>query len=85
MSHVTLEYPTSWLAALGTDEKSFARDARVASAMKLFEIGKLSSEQASTLAGMPRTEFLLTCRQWGVNSVSWDEAELRAEFATPLK
>ncbi|HMJ90466.1 MAG TPA: UPF0175 family protein [Candidatus Acidoferrum sp.] len=85
MSRVTLEYPTSWLAALGTDEKSFGRDAKIASGMKLFEIGKLTSEQAATLAEISRSEFLLTCRQWGVNSVLWDDAELRAEFATPLK
>lgn len=53
--------------------------------MKLFEIGRLSSGQAAQMAGISRIEFLLTCKQWGVASVELNEAELAAEFATPLK
>ena len=85
MSAFIIEYPTSWLPALGTDEAHFAHDARIASAMKLFEIGRLSSGQAAQMAGVSRVEFLLSCKQWGVASVELDESELAAEFTTPLK
>lgn len=81
---VTLEYPDTWLAALGTDAQHFAQDAKMAAAMKLFELGRFTSGQAAQFAGVGRKEFLLSCRQWGVDSVKWDEAELDAEFATPL-
>jgi predicted HTH domain antitoxin len=81
MSTITLEYPPAWLAAMGLDAPRFAKDARVASAMKLFECGRLSSGQAAQFAGMGRVEFLLSCRQWGVSSVDWDADELKAEFS----
>lgn len=85
MCAVVMEYPESWLAPLGTSAEGFARDARVASAMKLFELGKLSSGQAAQLAGLSRVDFLLACPKWGVDSVAWDETECRAEFETPLQ
>lgn len=84
MSTITLEYPPAWLAAMGLDAPRFAAEARVASAMKLFECGRLSSGQAAQFARMTRAEFLLSCRQWGVDSVDWDDEELTAEFATVL-
>ncbi|HEV7402599.1 MAG TPA: UPF0175 family protein [Chthoniobacteraceae bacterium] len=83
MNAVTLEYPEAWLAAMGTDAKRFAEETRLAAAMKLFEVGKFTSGQAAQLAGIGRKEFLLSCRQWGVDTVKWDSAELTAEFAAP--
>lgn len=79
-----LEYPDSWLVPMATDSSHFARDAKMAAAVKLFEVGKLTSGQAAQFAGVGRQEFLLGCRQWGVDSVSWDADEITAEFATPL-
>lgn len=84
MNAVTLEYPDAWLAPLGTDAEQFAKEARLAAAMKLFERGRFTSGQAARFAGVGRVEFLLSCRQWGVDSVKWDEAELEAEFAATL-
>jgi len=81
MSKITLEYPPSWLAAMGVDAPQFAADTKIAAAMKLFERHRLSSGQAAQLAGMARVEFLLTCRQWGVSSVDWDDEDLAAEFS----
>ena len=84
MNAVTLEYPDAWLAALGTDAEHFAEDAKLAAAMKLFEMGRFTSGQAAQFAGLGRRDFLLSCRQWSVDSVRWDAAELEAEFTTPL-
>jgi predicted HTH domain antitoxin len=84
MSSVVIEYPDAWLAAMGTNAEQFARDARLAAAMKLFELGRLTSGQAAQFAGVPRRELLLTCHSWGVDSVSWDDEELLREFETPV-
>lgn len=84
MNAVTLEYPDAWLAAMGTDAEHFAEDAKMAAAMKLFEIGRFTSGQAAQFAGVSRKSFLLRCHEWGVDSVKWDHAELEAEFSTPM-
>ena len=69
---------------MATDASRFAKDAKMAAAVKLYEVGKLTSGQAAQFAGVGRQEFLLGCRQWGVDSVSWDEEEIEAEFTTRL-
>lgn len=84
MNAVTLEYPDAWLAAMGTDAQHFAEDAKMAAAVKLFEVGRFTSGQAAQLAGVTRIDFLLGCRAWGVDTVKWDAAELEAEFSTPV-
>lgn len=84
MNAITLEYPDSWLVPMATDALRFAQDAKMAAAVKLFEVGKLTSGQAAQFAGVGRQEFLLGYRQWGVDSLNWDSEEIEAEFATPL-
>jgi predicted HTH domain antitoxin len=65
---------------MNSTAEAFEREARIASAMKLFEIGRLSSGQAAQLAGVSRVAFLMLCPQWGVPSVAWDSDEIEAEF-----
>jgi predicted HTH domain antitoxin len=75
-----IEYPESWAATMNTTPEGFEHDAKMALAVKLFEMGRLTSGQAAQLAGLPRVTFLLTCPQWGVPAVAWDAAEIEAEF-----
>ncbi len=75
-----IEYPESWTAVANSSVELFEQDARMALAVKLFEMGRLTSGQAAQLAGIPRITFLLSCPQWGVPAVVWDTAELEAEF-----
>ena len=50
--------PQKVLLAEKTDEKNLAAEIRMLAAMKLYELGHLSSGRAADLAGMPRVEFL---------------------------
>ena len=84
MSAVIVEYPEAWLPVMGTDAEHFAQDVRMASAVKLFEMKKLTTGQAAKLAGITRVEFMLTCHHWGVATVDWDEEEIRREFETQI-
>ena len=63
---VTLDIPEKVLLAEKTDEISFAREIRLLAAVKLYELGRLSSGRAAELAGMPRVEFLLTLDRYKV-------------------
>jgi len=55
------------------------QELRLAAAVKLFELGKLSSGAAARLAGMPRTLFLASLANYGVDSFRLTEEELKAE------
>jgi predicted HTH domain antitoxin len=51
----------------------------MAAAVKLFELGKISSGAAAKLAGVPRTYFLSRLADYGIASFSLSEEELRRE------
>ena len=52
----------------------------MAMAVKLFEMGRLTSGQAAHMAGVSRVQFLLECSRFGVPSVSWEQEEIEAEL-----
>ena len=83
MKTLSIDYPESFLATLNLSPETFEAEARLALAVKLYELGRLTSGQAATLAGVPRATFLLTCPRFGTASVQWDREELEAEFGKP--
>ena len=71
---IVINVPEKILLAEKTDAASFAKELRILAAVKLYELGRLSSGRAAELAGMPRVEFLLTL---GCYKVFPFESELR--------
>ncbi len=70
-------------AVMNQSAAAFEAKARLAMAAKLYELGRVSSGQAATLAGMNRVDFLLGCAAMGAPAVIWDDVEMAAEFLAP--
>ena len=58
----------------------FEQQARMAMAVKLYEMKKLSSGMAAELVGMDRISFLLRLPDYGVPVIDLDEEEWRADI-----
>lgn len=63
---IVISVPEKVLLAEKTDEASFAREVSMLAAVKLYELGRLSSGRAAELAGMSRVEFLLSLGRYKV-------------------
>ena len=71
---IVLQIPETILLAEKTDEIAFAHEVKMLAAVKLYELGRLSSGRAAELAGISRVEFLLALSHYKVFPL---EAELR--------
>ena len=80
MNTLIIELPADALAMPGASPESLASEAKFMLALKLFEVGRLSSGKAGSLCGMGRVEFLLAAGRAGVPVVALGDDELSAEF-----
>jgi predicted HTH domain antitoxin len=79
MSTVQLEIPEEVLISLKETPETIAREMQILAAVKLFELGKLSSGRAAQLAGMPRVQFLLLLGKYQVSPFSLTTEELEQD------
>ncbi len=74
MKQILIEVPEKVLLAEKTDIPTFGQELRMLAAVKLYELGRLSSGRAAELAGVSRVEFLLSLGRYKVFAL---EAELQ--------
>ncbi len=78
---IVIDVPETVLLAEKTDEQTFAREVRMLAAVKLYELGRLSSGRAAELAGIPRVEFLLALGRYNVFPFEAELNDLEQTYA----
>ena len=81
MHQVTLSISEETLQALKLTPEQLARELCLTAAMKLYELGKLSSGAAAQLAGIDRAIFLSKLSEYNIDTFRLTEAELIEDLA----
>ncbi|MEH2144578.1 UPF0175 family protein [Nostoc sp.] len=81
MSQLKIDYPETLPDALQQTREQFEQEAKMAMAVKLFEMKRISSGLAAQLAGINRVTFLLNLHRYGVAMIDLTEEELLSDLA----
>ena len=80
MTHtVEIDLPEEPLFSLKETPEHFAKEIKMLAAVKLFDLGRLSSGRAAQLAGVTRVEFLMTIGNYRVSPFSLTQEELEQD------
>ena len=79
-NRLSIEYPQNLPDILQVTRKTFEEEAKMAMAVKLFEMKRLSSGMAATLAGFDRVSFLLNLHSFNVPMIDLEEDELQSDI-----
>ena len=80
MSQIILSIPDETLLALRLTPEQLGAELRLAAAIKMYELGRLSSGAAARLAGIPRVVFLTKLADYGVDTFRLTQEQLEREI-----
>jgi len=84
-----IKYPSGFEHAVHMTREEMDQHIRLMAALKMFELGKISSGKASELAGMSRVDFIEICGRYRVSVFNYPddqaEEEVRKDFETTKK
>ena len=78
---VNVEYPADVRRTLFESREEFGEELKMLAAVKLYELGKISSGKAAALAGIDRVSFLLGLHRYRVSVFNYTSEELEREVA----
>lgn len=80
-----MKYPSGFELAVHMTKEEMESHIRLMAALKMFELGKVSSGKAAQLAGMSRVEFLETCGRYRISVFNYPAEELEQEIRKDLE
>jgi len=82
---VDVSVPEGFEESVSTTAGELEDQVRLMAALKMFELGKLSSGHAAQLAGRTRTEFLEACGRYRVSVFNYAPEEAADELRRDLE
>ena len=83
-AELRMKYPEGFESAIHVTKEELEQQLRLMAALKLFELGKVSSGKAAELAGMSRPEFFDACGRYHVSVYNYADGEIASELAADL-
>ena len=85
MGQVTIPYPAGLEESIQTTSGEVQQEIRLMAALKMFELGNLSSGKAAELAGLSRIGFFEACARYKVSVFNYSAEELEGEIRQDLE
>lgn len=82
---IEVSYPAGFEQAVSMTKSELEQQIRLMAALKMFELGKLSSGKAAELAGLSRMEFLEACGRYRVSVFNYPPEEAAEELRRDLE
>jgi len=84
-AELKIKYPSGFEHDIHMTKEEFEYHIRLMAALKMFELGKVSSGKAAELAGMSRIEFLETCGRYKISPFNCHPEEAEGELKRDLQ
>ncbi|MDI6889855.1 MAG: UPF0175 family protein [Thermodesulfovibrionales bacterium] len=80
-----IRYPSGFEHSVHMTKEEMEQHIRLMAALKMFELGKISSGKAAELAGMSRVEFFEVCGRYRVGIFNYPAEEAEKEIRKDLE
>ena len=84
MTKLTLEMPDEAFSTFNIEPSDFAKQMRIAAAMKWFELGRISQNRAAEIAGISRSAFITALSEANVSVLQITRAQLDEELSDSI-
>lgn len=85
----TLPFPAStpenFESAVHMTRRELDHHLRLMAALKMFELGQISSGKAAELCGISRVDFFQTCSRYRVSIINWQPEDIEDELRSDIK
>lgn len=80
-----IKYPFGFERAIHMTKEEIENHIRLMAALKMFELGKVSSGRAAELAGVSRIEFLEICGRYRISLFNYPAEDAEEELKRDLE